>query len=139
MYISWEEEKRVESHPNQSMLVVFFSYWKPVNPIPSGIDRLIFFNLVTNFTCVPFNGHMLAIGGEHCDDTGTEPTTAVQRYDPISNSWNVIGQILPIRSKCFVAFVPDNRAADGGRRLLWYLWTCNRQCGICSECEIILT
>ena len=44
---------------------------------------------VTNSTCVTFSGHLLAIGGEHCDSTG-KPTTAVQRYDPISNSWKVV-------------------------------------------------
>ena len=64
--------------------------------------------LVTNSTCVTFNGHLLAIGGEHCDSTG-KPTTAVQRYDPISNSWKVVGQMLSIRSKCFAAVLPDNQ------------------------------
>ena len=65
--------------------------------------------LVTNSTCVSFNGHLLAVGGEHCDSTG-KPTTAIQRYDPISrNSWKVIGQMLTIRSKCFAAVLPDNQ------------------------------
>ena len=63
---------------------------------------------VTNSTCVSLNGHLLAIGGEHCDSTG-KPTTAVQKYDPTSNSWKVVSQMLTIRSKCFAAVLPDNQ------------------------------
>ena len=64
--------------------------------------------LVTSSTCVSFNGHVLAVGGEHCDHTA-KPTTAVQRYDPVTNSWKVIGQMLTTRSKCFAAVLPDNQ------------------------------
>ena len=38
-----------------------------------------------------------------------KPTTAVQRYDPATNSWKVIGQMLTTRSKCFAAVLPDNQ------------------------------
>ena len=64
--------------------------------------------LVTNSTCVSFNGHLLAIGGEHRDST-VKPTTAAQTYDPVSNSWKIISQMLTTRSKCFAAVLPDNQ------------------------------
>ena len=63
---------------------------------------------VNNSTCVSFGGHVLAIGGEHCDSTG-KPTTAVQIFDPVGNSWKVVGQMLTTRSKCFAAVLPDNQ------------------------------
>ena len=62
--------------------------------------------LVTYSTCVSFNGHLLVVGGEHSDG---KPTTAVQKYNPVDNSWKVVGQMLTTRRKCFVAVLPNNQ------------------------------
>lgn len=66
--------------------------WRRVSDLP-----------VSQTTCVAVQDQLLAIGGS---DTEGDATTAVQVYNPASDSWEVIGHISVPRMKCFSAFLP---------------------------------
>ena len=70
--------------------------WKEVSSLP-----------VTRSTLASFNGHLqlLAIGG--MDDSGN-PTSDVYRYDPHTDSWNVISQMKNKRSYCLAVTLPED-------------------------------
>ena len=55
-------------------------------------------------TCTAVNGELLAIGG--CDEE-CKPTFAVHKYNPISNSWNLINTPTA-RYRSLVAVLPTN-------------------------------
>ena len=57
-------------------------------------------------TCVSFNGHLLAIGGE---DSNNNSTTAIHVYDPLSNSWKLTNHLLTGRTACFAVVLPNNQ------------------------------
>ena len=63
--------------------------------------------LVVGSTQASFNGHLLAIGGS--DDSGHR-TSDVYRYDPHTDSWNVISQmkIKRARSWCLAVTLPED-------------------------------
>ena len=61
---------------------------------------------VTLTTCVSFNGHLLTVGGR---DLYEKRTTAVYLYDPTTDSWEVVGNMLTARTHCYAAVLPDNR------------------------------
>ena len=68
---------------------------------------------VTNSTCISFQGHLLAIGGE---DSDLNYTTAVHIFDPSTNRWNLTDHMQTGRSCCFVAILPDNQLMVVGGR-----------------------
>ena len=68
--------------------------WKEVSSLP-----------VVRSTLASFNGHLLAIGG--MDDSGN-PTSDVYRYDPHTDSWNVISQMKIKRSTCLAVTLPED-------------------------------
>ena len=77
------------------------SVWSKVADLP-----------VVRSTCVSLQGRLLAIGGSDSDST---PTTAVQTYDPTTNSWSVTSHMTTARDLCFAAILPGNRViAVGG-------------------------
>lgn len=53
-----------------------------------------------NFSPFAVNGHLLAIGGMK---------TNVHRYDPASNSWDVISHLPDARSRCVTAVLPNKK------------------------------
>ena len=69
--------------------------WRSVTNIPA-IDS----------SYVSLRGRLLAIGGKHSNG---KPITAVHMYDPSTNSWEVISHMATLRSKCYVAVLPDNQ------------------------------
>ena len=77
------------------------SVWSKVADLP-----------VVKSTCVSLQGRLLAIGG--CDSDSI-PTTAVQTYDPTTNSWSVTSHMTTPRDLCFAAVLTGNRViAVGG-------------------------
>ena len=51
-------------------------------------------------TCATIHGQLVAVGG--CDDSNKR-TSAVYKYDPNTQSWNVISHMTTARSSCYVA------------------------------------
>ena len=68
--------------------------WKEVSSLP-----------VTRSTLASFNGHLLAIGGR---DASWNPTSDVYRYDPRTDSWNVVSKMKVKRSWCLAATLPED-------------------------------
>ena len=68
--------------------------WKEVSSLP-----------VTRSTLASFNGHLLAIGGR---DDSRNPTSDVYRYDPHTDSWNVVSQMKIKRSDCLAVTLPED-------------------------------
>jgi hypothetical protein len=54
-------------------------------------------------TCAAVNGELLAVGGED-EENGT--TSAVYKYNPTTDSWNVISNMRTYRCDCLVAVLP---------------------------------
>ena len=61
---------------------------------------------VTETTCASIHGRLLAIGGK---DSDGEPTTAVQLYNPTTNSWEIISHMGTPRWRCIAAVLPNNQ------------------------------
>lgn len=57
-------------------------------------------------TCISFQGHLLAIGGE---DSDKKSTTAIHTYDFFSNTWTLCNHLLTARTRCFAAVFPNNQ------------------------------
>ena len=68
--------------------------WKEVSSLP-----------VVRSTLASFNGPLLAIGGE---DDAENATSDVYRYDPHTDSWNVISQMKNKRSDCLAVTLPED-------------------------------
>ena len=63
-------------------------------------------------TCAAVNGQLLAVGG--CDE-GITATAAIHKYNPTTNSWDHISNMLTTRYDCLVAVLPTNEVmAVGG-------------------------
>ena len=63
-------------------------------------------------TCAAVNGQLLAVGG--CDE-GRKATAAIHKYNPTTNSWDHISNMLITRYDCLVAVLPTNEMmAVGG-------------------------
>ena len=59
---------------------------------------------VTRCTLVLFHGDLLAVGGRDCSST---PTSNIYRYDPHTDSWTVVSQMMNKRSACLAVTLPD--------------------------------
>ena len=68
--------------------------WKEVSSLP-----------VVGSTLASFNGHLLAIGGTH---KSWNHISDVYRYDPHTDSWNVISQMKIKRSYCLAVTLPED-------------------------------
>ena len=83
-------------------LAVQRQVWQKVADVP-----------VYDSTCTTINGQLLAVGGRYARHSGT--TDAVYRYDPTSNSWEVISHMPIARSQYLVAVLPSSELmAVGG-------------------------
>ena len=70
------------------------SVWNSVSDAP-----------VYGSTCVAVNGELLAVGGL---DEKCKKTSAVYKYEPASDSWGLISNMLTARYHCLVAVLPTN-------------------------------
>ena len=61
---------------------------------------------VTLSTCVTLSGRLLAIGG--CESKENPVTSDVRMYQPISNTWEVIGRMNISRRQCFAVVLSNN-------------------------------
>ena len=69
--------------------------WKEVCSLP-----------VTHTTLATLGGHLLAIGGNY---DRQNVTADVRRYDPRTDSWNVVNQMKNKRNRCLAAVLPGDR------------------------------
>jgi len=58
-------------------------------------------------TCVTLNGQLLAVGGY--SDSDKRNTNTILRYNPETNSWEVLSRMATLQSECLVAVLPGNR------------------------------
>ena len=65
-------------------------------------------------TCTTINGQLLAVGGSV--SVYSDYTDAVYRYDPTSNSWEVISYMTTARYQCLVAVLPSSELMVVGGR-----------------------
>ena len=56
--------------------------------------------------CVSILGRLLAIGGH---DSYKKPTTAIHKYNPTTDSWEVISHMATPRCYCIAAVLPNNQ------------------------------
>ena len=61
---------------------------------------------VSRSTAVSLHGHLIAVGGEVSD---YQPTSDIHRYNPSTDSWEVISHMALPRAQCFAAVLPDNQ------------------------------
>ena len=67
-------------------------------------------------TCAAVNGELLAVGG--CDKD-YKATAAIHKYNPTTNSWDLISNMPTARWLCLVAVLPTNEImAVGGWRFI---------------------
>ena len=72
-------------------------------------------------TCTTINGQLLAVGG--CDSGYSDHTDAVYRYNPTSNSWEVISHMPTARRLCLLAVLPSSELMVVGGRTGRYIDT----------------
>ena len=56
-------------------------------------------------TCAAVNGELVAVGGQ---DTVGKTTAAVHKYNPTTDSWDLISNMPTARDSCLVAVLPTN-------------------------------
>ena len=56
-------------------------------------------------TCAAVNGELVIVGGM---DAEFKSTSAVHLYNPTTNTWDIIGNMITARYGCLVAVLPDN-------------------------------
>ena len=61
---------------------------------------------VTRTMCVSTNGRLLAIGGKDSDE---KPTSAINLYNPTTDSWEVISHMATPRHNCIAAVFSNNQ------------------------------
>ena len=67
-------------------------------------------------TCAAVNGELVAVGG--CDKDGT-PSSTVHKYNPKTNSWDLISNMPTARWYSLVAFLPTNEMMVVGGQVGW--------------------
>ena len=58
---------------------------------------------VYHCTCAVVNGELVAVGGE---DAESKTTSAIHKYNPASDSWDIISNMPTARAYCLVAVLP---------------------------------
>ena len=58
-------------------------------------------------SCTTLCGQLLAVGG--CDNRFNYCTTAIHRYNPATDSWEIIGHMPTARCNTLVAVLPENK------------------------------
>ena len=69
--------------------------------------------LAYNSTCEYVNRELLAVGGRDIDD---KPTVAIHKYNPTTNSWDLISNMPTARYDCLAAVLPTNEMMVVGGR-----------------------
>ena len=80
-------------------------------------------------TCAAVNGELLAVGG--CDEDG-RPSSAIHKYNPTVNSWDLIGNMPTARWDSLVAVLPNNEMMVVGGQVGY------GSADICTEVEIAI-
>ena len=69
---------------------------------------------VYHSTCAAVNGELVAVGGL---DEENKSTSAVHKYNPTTNSWDLVSNMSTARYDCLVAVLPTNKLMVVGGRL----------------------
>jgi hypothetical protein len=80
-------------------------------------------------TCAAVNGELLAVGG--CDEDG-RPSSAIHKYNPTANSWDLISNMPTARWDSLVAVLPTNEMMVVGGQVGY------GSADICTEVEIAI-
>ena len=97
------------------------SVWHRITDVP-----------VYNSTCAAVNGELVAVGGK---DTGGKNTTAVHKYNPTADSWDLISNTPTVRCYRLVAVLPANEVmVVGGYKSI--LFNCTAIVEIASICYV---
>jgi kelch-like protein 18 len=64
-------------------------------------------------TCAAINGELLAVGGLDEDE---KPSSAIHKYNPTTNSWDLISNMPTARYDCLIAVLPTNEMMVVGGR-----------------------
>ena len=67
-------------------------------------------------TCAAVNGELVAVGGL---GAGSENTSAVHKYNPTTDSWDIISNMPTARRNCLVAVLPTNEMMVVGGHMYW--------------------
>jgi hypothetical protein len=107
LYMLGEHEMARERHTNLVVLTCSLtkllqssgetssnSVWHGITDIP-----------VYRSTCVAVNGELVAVGGL---DAKFNTTSAIHKYNPITDSWDIISNMPTARYRCLVAVFPTN-------------------------------
>ena len=65
-------------------------------------------------TCTAVNGELMVVGG--CDELN-KPSSAIHKYNPTTNSWDLISIMLTARWLSLVAVLPTNEMMVIGGRI----------------------
>jgi N-acetylneuraminic acid mutarotase len=95
----WDDKDKTKSVPTCSLTELLLlssssSIWHRVADAPAYLS-----------TCAAVNGELLAIGGR---DKYRKPTSAIHKYNPTTNSWDLISNMPSARYNCLVAALPTN-------------------------------
>ena len=80
-------------------------------------------------TCAAVNGELLAVGGQ---DERVEPTSTIHKYNPTTNSWDLISNMPTARYCCLVAVLPTNEMMAIGGQVSIYNNTNKLEIANCS-------
>ena len=85
------------------------SVWSRITDVP-----------VRRSTCAAVNGELVAVGGLLA---GSKTTAAVHKYNPTTNSWDLINNMPTARFNCLAAVLPTNQmmVVGGYRQFFSYL------------------
>ena len=67
-------------------------------------------------TCATISGELLAVGGCDSEDKATD---AIHKYNPMTNSWDVLGKMPTARYNCLIAVLTNNKIITVGGDVNW--------------------
>ena len=83
------------------------SVWHRITDVP-----------VYRSTCAAVNGELVAVGGEDA-----KTTSAVYKYNPTTDSWNIISNMPTARNHCLVVVFPINEMMVVGGNTSNFIWS----------------
>jgi N-acetylneuraminic acid mutarotase len=95
----WDDKDKTKSVPTCSLTELLLlssssSIWHRVADAPAYLS-----------TCAAVNGELLAVGGCDKDD---KPSSAIHKYNPTTNSWDLINYMPTARYDCLVVVLQTN-------------------------------
>ena len=110
LYMLGEHKKVVDSRKRHTNLVVLTcSLTKLVQSYSESSSNSVWHRIadvpVYRSTCAAINGELVAVGGL---DVKGKTTSAIHKYDPTTDSWDIISNMPTARYRCLVAVLPTS-------------------------------